>query len=192
MRVLGIDPDTTTPAFAVAERIDGEVTITRVDVQEIGRGGTGMEQCAHYAKKFWVPQSLRDINAVVMEGQKIYPTSGKYARRGARKTRVNPNSILSVAFTAGVTLGALLTHLDEVDFCPRTVLVPEPEEWTRGQPKLPRHVGLCKRLGWDYEEKAGYTVPLGTGLSLRISSHWKHAMDAVGLATWGLTKLEKR
>ena len=181
--VLGIDPDLDTTAYAAAR--DGRIECVGVVRVKKGRGLEGLvtELCAHMDN---VPADL-----IVVEGQQIY--------QGMRQ---RPDDILRLAQFAGVAAGLAAAQSG----CFR-VLMPRPQEWKGSVPKPIHQARVLTRLGWAYEQKgpppkrragkmehAGYCVPTNVPRDVDLydvrPSDWKHIVDAIGLALWGVDQIK--
>lgn len=171
--VLGFDPDTKTPAYAI---------VTLTEILEVGI----------------LPASLREFVVgmesvlrrycpalAVVEGQDIYEGS-----------KVSPNDIKHLAQHAGVAVGVLGS------LSPSTNIAwPEPREWKQQQPKKVNQGRSFKHYGIGYVVTVGqvpYCYPSGCAKAARIAGagklkqgDWKHVADAVGLALYGAKLLNQ-
>lgn len=165
--VIGVDPDSDTTAWAVADRSTlYAVGIVRGGLREMV---VGLEAAASP----WGPQ------IAVVEGQTIYPGS-----------KVAPNDIVKLARFAGFAAGILAA----VHSLP--VLIPMPFDWKGQAPKEINQARTFAHYGILYEVRGGrsgkYCVPSGCAKAAKVkgasslnNGDWKHVGDAVGLALWG-------
>lgn len=165
--VLGIDPDTRTPAYAVC---------TAADVLEVGILPEDLRQLATV---LGVVLGRHTPNGVVVEGQQIYP--------GAPAA---PNDILKLGQSAGIVAGIILA------LCPTASLVmPVPADWKKQTPKVVNQARSMTHFGLLYartEGKEPYCYPSGCSRAAKIAGagrlnkgDWKHVGDALGLALHG-------
>lgn len=116
------------------------------------------------------PGAMRPVIAI--EGQHI----------NLKRTR-NPKSILQLALVSGAAIASVSKIPN------RLVLVPEPDEWSN-VPKHIRHQRIAKRMGFTGALTKGaepYFVPTNAPMPPGMrKSDWKHLMDAIGLALWGI------
>lgn len=169
--VLGYDPDTKTPAYAVVTLTEIlEVGIFPADLRKLS---VGMQS---------VLDRLKPSLAVV-EGQQIYEGS-----------KVRPNDIMHLAQHAGIAVGLIAAFLPTAN-----LLWPEPMEWKKQQPKKVNQGRTFTHYGIGYTLSLGtepYCYPSGCAKAGRIAgagklrnSDWKHVADAAGLALYGARML---
>jgi hypothetical protein len=95
----------------------------------------------------------------------------------APHSKSRPNDIAILSFVAGGACARLAQDCE--------VLTPLPVQWKGNTPKPVHHHRIAERLGWSMTTEKGYGIPQGApGLLLDNPAHWKHAMDAIGLALW--------
>lgn len=205
--VLGIDPDLDTTAFAFVDANTTCVELVGVarPLKGVGRKVERMVAAINVAftniacdtHEFTYSQKIRDafergrIFCTVVEGQQIY--------QGVRQ---RPDDILRLSQVAGGGAG-IASHL-----CGATrLLMPRPQEWKGSVPKPIHQARVLERLGWPYERKgpapkrtmgkvehSGYCVPTSVPSDVALydvrPSDWKHIVDAIGLALWGVDQLK--
>lgn len=165
--VLGIDPDTKTPAYAVC---------TASDVLEVGILPEDLRQ---QTTVLGVVLARHAPNGAVIEGQEIYP--------GAPAA---PNDILKLGQHAGINAGIVLA------LCPTAVLsMPKPSDWKKQVPKVINQARSMSHFGILYARTTGkdaYCYPSGCCKAAKIGGagrlnrgDWKHVGDALGLALYG-------
>ena len=171
--VLGFDPDTKTPAYAV---------VTLTEVLEVGILPAGLRE---FVVGMESVLKRHTVALAVVEGQEIYPGS-----------KVRPNDIKTLAQSAGIAVGTVAT------LCPSANIAwPEPREWKQQQPKKVNQGRSFKHYGIGYVVTTGqvpYCYPSGCAKAARIAGagklkqgDWKHAADAVGLALYGAKLLNQ-
>lgn len=116
-------------------------------------------------------------HGLVVEGQQSYLGKNQKAR---------PEDLIALAMVGGALIDRFIRFGVEARY-------PLPREWKKGVPKEIHQARICKKLGWAYERKNGYVVPTDfRDVEVRwldepiVGSQWKHAMDSIGLALWGL------
>lgn len=207
--VLGIDPDLDTTAFAFVNANTSCVElvgVARPATRVVGRKAERMVAAIVKALSSVTSGGalLKPFHAaihaaveghrilrVVVEGQQIY--------QGVRQ---RPDDILRLAQVAGAAAG-VATHLAGAT----QLLMPRPQEWKGSVPKPIHQARVLERLGWPYERKgpapkrtmgkvehAGYCVPTSVPTDVALydvrPSDWKHIVDAIGLALWGVDQLK--
>lgn len=176
--VIAIDSDTKNMGLAY---YDGSIVIaTHAPGEGLNSMAIGMENALTYlthqissrASKW----ALLEPPIIVVERPMIW--SGKH---GAKH-----ESILLLATYAGVALG-----ICAVVFPSSELHAVTPAQWKGQRVKNVHQRSVCEKLGWDYEERAGYVVPSArrsqTPLFVPEGTNkgmYKHIMDAVGIAYW--------
>lgn len=165
--VLGFDPDTKTPAYAVVT-LD-EILEVGILPNELREQSVGMQSILDRQKPAMA----------VVEGQRIYEGS-----------KVRPNDIMHLAQQAGVAVGMIAAF-----FPTAHILWPEPMEWKQQQPKKVNQGRTFKHYNIGYVLSLGaepYCYPSGCARAAKIANagklkqgDWKHVADAVGLALYG-------
>lgn len=193
MLVVGIDPDLHDLPIAVIDIKEGEarptIGLEMVKVPRLLRGADALLVMAQRMSEVAYSLNFERVpDLLVVEGQRIYPkTRGK---KGGKAP--NPNAILRLGQVAGLCLCLNA----------RERKIPEPREWKGQVPKLIHQGRVLTKLGWlSLFEKAGgrdpyYTLkgkepPPGFVGELPNKGDWKHAIDAIGLALWGLDQHRK-
>ena len=187
MIALGIDPDThnTAVSITVPECVVA-VKVFKVPTKITGQ--KAVEQMIEVVTDelpVWLEEMrsmLRgSINVIVSEGQKI--------------TRLTKNwkSVVMIAPITGATAAIARA-------CTRApVLVPLPAEWKGTIPKHAKQAHILRARGYAWEKCGGkepYCIPKDGmpgvhGAAELTKTGWKHAVDAVGLADWGLEWLRR-
>lgn len=183
---LGIDPDSHHTAIAVTT----PDRVVAVKVVEVGAKHKGQDAVARMIEALamqlppWL-QALRNgpcphLNVIVAEGQQIY---------GGGKTK-NWDSVVMLGPITGAA-AALCRH-DSLAH----VHVPKPVEWKGDIPKAVSQARILKHRGFGYLKKGSgknqYCIPAGPmphdilGAAQVSDSAWKHVVDAIGLADWGM------
>lgn len=185
---FAMDPDMSRPSWALARLVNGEPKVLAVDCIKITcpEGVRGKEKLPHTLRGLGEYFAHRKIafeklcDYIVIEGQKnVHGTARK-------------DDILNLAVSAGmcaVFADSLMGHPYS------QVLIPNPHTWKGDAHKHVHQARLCKKLGWKYtkrgsSDKTKYCVPsehdiehVGEDVN---PGDWKHILDAVGLALYGL------
>ena len=180
MICLGVDPDLHNTGWALVESGDSPVVLA-VGVAKVSGRYKGTDAIVRMSKSFYssvLISDLDDPDLVVVEGQEIY----------VGKSKARHSDILSLAQAAGVCLG-LLAHC-------YPSLLPKPKEWKGEVPKQTHQSRVLQKLhgDWTWEkigsQKDGYcnVTSAPSHLSTLNKTAWKHVIDAIGLACWGLSK----
>lgn len=189
MNVLAFDPDTKTTGYAVLARgmlvraglIRPPLPTRGVDI--VTRIMSMVEMIGQHMSelRFKDPDLNGPLDAICIEGQRIYPNS-----------KARPMDILHLAQVAGGILG-VCTHL----WSSTPTLMPEPADWkgTGGKAAFTKHIMRQDRIeyakggGLTWTNQSGLLVPGTQGLSRKDASH---VIDAIGLARWVEADLELR
>jgi hypothetical protein len=194
MIAIGIDPDAHATALAITTR-ERVVAVEVVKVSKSFKGQRAVEAMIMELSRA-IPNWIRHLMAageighptlIVAEGQQIY---------AGGKTK-NWDSITMLGPITGAAAGICLTNS-----C-ADLLVPKPGEWKGDIPKAVHQARVLKRRAIPYEVRGSkgpgrdsrYVVPTGGLGDIRqsrelLAGDWKHAVDAIGLADWGLAKLK--
>ncbi len=179
MRALAFDPDLHNTGWALVEKGASDV----LHVRDVGCIKVPTQIKKKKTKGEWavrlMSRAVAEWDRPVPWIEEIYVVEGQQIYFG--KTP-NPQNIVHLAQVAG----ACLAWSD----CEHTYL-PSPSQWKGSVEKHIHQARICKKLGWDYEIRASgknrYAVPTNAPFSLK-ATEWKHCMDAIGLAIWGLEK----
>jgi len=182
---IGIDPDLHNTGIAV---VDAD-SILAVGVAKISAKLKGdeavVEMCEELARFFdFHPAFNHHAKIGVVEGQQLY--------RGKTK---NPDSILRLAQVAGAAVGAVIRDFDYL----QRMFFPRPVNWKGSVPKFIHQArtlmgfGIAsERVGRDPKTMWARPahLPLADCVLLTpvTKGQWKHVVDAIGLARWGLLK----
>lgn len=164
MIFIGIDPDLHTTAIGALVEDRWYVDVLRVD-KALKEHDAMVQMCRVVGSS--VPDLVTDHAAV--EGQ-------EFILQG--QARFKDIGLI------GCVTGAVLASV-RAD----TVLCPKPSQWKGNVPKHIHHARIGRDLGFAVEiagGQKGYGVPQDRELRARLplTSDWKHAMDALGLALW--------
>ncbi|MCC6752094.1 MAG: hypothetical protein IT371_30870 [Deltaproteobacteria bacterium] len=145
--------------------------------------------------------SMRFVK-VVAEGQQVYKRklSAKKGRADGRAEggagKVDPAHLLRLALVSGAAMAGALDRIPAAE-----AVVPLPAEWKGTVPKDVYHADVCTALGWSWDvggsRREPRIVPRGAGVVPLLnqrgrpapSSAWIHALDAIGLALWGVSSV---
>ncbi len=172
---LGIDPDLHHTGLAVVDEFGRVLGVECVCLE---RKYTGEEAVVKMSRAIGaVIGMIRDhtpgVNNVIVEGQTI-----------SFKQTADPDSIIKLAHVTGACVGAANELLE----C--NVRIPKPREWKGQVPKQIHQQRVLDHLSWKYElhgsPKNGYASPVDPPVGKKLkATHWKHVVDAIGLAQWG-------
>lgn len=171
VRVLGIDPDSTTTAWALVE----DSNLTAVGVWRTKRA------IATLTLRELLTQVERTLDVekpdfVVVEGQSYHAGSP-----------ASPADIIKVAHIAAGVIGIVIAR-----GLSSRVALPEPERWKGQVPKVIHQGRTFVSLGLAYDHGQEYCWPTDPAQVRKIRggqeisrTGWKHVGDACGLALWG-------
>lgn len=169
--ILAFDPDLHSTAWCAS--VDGQLSGGLIHVSPRLKGDEAVvKMCSEIAQARLGFVPFSEMVALV-ESQELH-----------RMHRSAPKDILRLAQVAGSILGML----GETFLSVRLV---SPQVWKGQVPKDIHQARICRKLGWAFDTHAGYVVPARAhweGFSVSKPSDWKHLMDAVGLALWGIEK----
>jgi len=173
--ILGIDPDlhNVGVAFLSLDGTGAAVTVLK------NPGVLGLAKSP--PEDFY----LTPPHLIVVEGQTIYPGKTK-----------NPKDIMHLSCAAGVLVGLLSASFES------PIIMPEPREWKGSGPKQIHQGRILSRLGVEYDRagtrQSGYCYPTHwpdhapQGAGTLNKGDWKHVVDAIGLAQYGLKEYKSR
>lgn len=188
---IGVDPDLHRTAFAAV----CEQQVLAVGVARVASWLKGPDAVAamvamlryHHsdAEHSW-DHWTRLSSVLVVEGQQIYA--------GGKKSTKGWDSVLLLAQVAGAAAGILTQYRQDL-------IIPRPQKWKGSIPKAVHQARVLKRRGIEYDMKGSktpksdtrYCVPRGrlaAGSDTLADSDWKHVVDAIGLADWGLAQIK--
>lgn len=191
---VGIDPDSHNCAFAVTCP-SGIVAAKVVKVGKEFKGQAAVEAMIQHiiaSIPTWIHHLVDSHRMtawpsyVIGEGQQIY----------AKGKTKNPGSVLMLAPIVGAAIAAV-AHSNMP-----AVRVPLPNQWKGDIPKSVCQARVLRKRGISYAIRGSrtakrdtrYAVPLSTievdhiyteGRKM-LDGDWKHLVDAIGLADWGL------
>lgn len=184
---LGIDPDTKNIGLCLCDTssVIGVSLITQPNIQN-KRRVTKELNTTHFVKK--IPEGLLDFvsqtdvadpTVIVIESQEI--SLGRQA---------TPQNIIYLAQVAGAIAQACSTIFPSSE-----ILMPKASAWKGTVPKAVHQKRLLKELGWEFTPGLrDLPVPIeAEALTLVChdklrGANWSHAIDAIGLARWGIKR----
>lgn len=174
---MGIDPDMHTLPIVV---IDYNGTLNHIQVIDVAPKITGREALVQMVKQLHSRYRGPIPDVLTVEGQELY-------QFGPSKTK-NPKSIMFLATVAGACMERF-THAHDIYF-------PTPQEWKGNVPKQIHQGRILGRMGIEYtkhgSKEDGYCAPIsGDNFGITRHAQWKHIVDAIGLAQWGLTQFKE-
>lgn len=186
--VIGIDPDSTKVGLCGWVRHpdgsgrDQPAWVASTDVSSSLRGVMGVneifEQCCQA-----MGHMPHGTPLIVVEAMRL--------RRDSDSATKNPQSIVDLSFLGGIAVAAALrVHGAGL------VLPVEPQQWKGTIPKEVHHSRILDQLNWGKKILSDHARPLNPDLldvkqfSTLKAAHWKHVMDAIGLAKYGIKQLE--
>ena len=179
--VTGFDPDTHTAPWATVT-LDG--TIVGVGLFESKRQ-KGADSAARMAEVIASSPRPTCSSYLVIENQDAYFS-------GTTTKKARAEDLISLSFVGGAFAG---------QFPGARILRPLPAQWKGQVPKAVHQGRILTALGLKYETTGGasgdgYCVPLDPepkipGGSKLPKSAWKHVVDAIGLALWGVAEIKK-
>ncbi len=183
---LGIDPDTHHTALALTSTKG----IKGLAVVEVGSKHKGQMAVAKMIEALamtmptWLHRlKVTHLAVIVAEGQQIY--AGGKTKNWSSILKLGPITGAAAALARSSTLAL--------------VKVPTPMEWRGSIPKDVMQARVLTKRGIDYTMrgtgKARYCIPEVSdlqevdGARLIKPTGWKHVVDAIGLADWGLKQV---
>lgn len=191
MYCIGVDPDLHNIGLAL---LNGDGTV--LDVRIISSSGKKEEAAviamARQLRVEWFPGYAYHNTelTIVVEAQELYLGGGTK----------NPRNIMHLAQVAG----AAICVASYMAIGPnKTLYFPRPQEWKGQVPKRIHQARILKQLGWPHVQvgtnNRGYSYPITGEQQLcpcarppLQKTQWTHAVDAIGLALWGLEKAKQR
>jgi hypothetical protein len=163
---VGIDPDTSATGVAIVMTEGTKIEdVEAWVVRAKGRKAEDRVMGMAWGLAELLPRLLKVAHVVVVEWQAIRPTDRR------------PNDILNLAAVAGMAMGiAHCAHLREP-----IILNPLPVRWKGSIPKDVHQRRILSESGLSLDSPAFCGI---------IPSLRTHAVDAVGLALWGLRKVK--
>lgn len=181
----GIDPDTKNTGIAAVTLHEKEPMLLGAWVVANRSSAAGWEAIKIQSDKASeVIQSILlnffgCMNIVTIETQRAY----------GKTDRTDPNALIKLAMVSGIYLNC---------FPSEVTYLAEPREWKKQVPKQIHQARSCRVLKLTYEavgDQNGYVIPAIDSqhcfCNIKHKTGWKHAMDAVGLALWGLKEQMK-
>lgn len=185
--IIGIDPDLHCVSMAA---IDLDQKILLLQSIKIHKDLKGYGTLEYFMNAFnrTAPQALEYTPTVVIEGQNIIQS---------RNTKIRKQDIVILANMAGAIYGAW----GAIGAKPHIVL---PFDWKGSVKKEVHQRRTCLNLGWKYNNHPGYVSPIipkdwevisniyikgENKEKLPNQGDWKHIMDSIGLALWGMKNI---
>jgi len=188
MKCLGIDPDLHDTALAILELnteaiLNGLVsktqtlpTILDLTTASISSDFTGQEAVIkmiialeHEISTFI---GLHSIDLCIIEGQQKY--------FGTSPARIE--DIIQGAHISGAAAAYFIANTRD-----SALIIPTPNTWKGSIPKSIHQARIINSLGWKVKKIKSHSYPLNPPEKFQFTSEkWKHIIDAIGLAWWGL------
>lgn len=175
MIVLGIDPDLHRTGWAIVE--SDPLKVKKVGIASVPTKIKGAQ--AVVAMRHALPRSLPECynyDLTVVESQEVY----------FAKSKANPNNLIFLAQVAGICAA----------FCPtEEIWMPRPVNWKGQIPKPIHHDRILRSVGLSPIKQQNFCFP-GPPLDFELinvgnQTDWKHIVDAIGLACWGITRASR-
>lgn len=161
----GVDPDLHCTGVALLYE-DRSVEAFVVRIEQRARGEVAV---ARMSAAILSTFALRDLPSR-LSGLPVAVEAPGHWRYGTAKAQ----DVIRLSAIAGAASAALASA--------RVELVP-PIRWKGARKKVVHHKHVCMKMGWEWQERAGYCVPVGPDLE-GPEAGWKHALDGVGLALY--------
>lgn len=178
LRVIGVDPDLHHTGWALVE--PGRVVSCGV-IRIAGRF-RGAEAAVQMCRVLGVELRPRreEASSAVVEGQQVYSRS---------QSRADPKNLLHLATVSGAVIATLRTP----------TYLPTPRQWKGSVPKAIHQGRVLSELEgpWEFTRPANrrngvivtkYPLGIWQGSKAPTATDWKHVVDAIGLAVWGLNQ----
>jgi len=182
MYYIGVDPDLHHTGVAVLDEC-GVLEVRCFQTPGKNKEGAAVLAMAGALLCPWFDRMF-NYAIIVVEGQEIYGGGGTK----------NPRNILHLAQAAGAAIVAAQHQATYIE----TTYFPVPSKWKKQIPKQVHQSRILQKLDWEHEavgdQKTGYCYPVDENNLPKNGmpqSHWKHIVDAIGLAQWGKEQYEK-
>lgn len=178
--VVGIDPDSKAVGVAISSYVPRHVERSWGLACLKPKQKWGGVMAASELAQATVRLRSGEARLIVVEAMRV-------RRYGGDSATKNPQSLVDLAFLGGVVAGVLGSP-------ERTVVLPvEPNDWKGSVRKPMHHCRVLAKLGWQAKRFGDHarpeTNPSGNYFTPVKGADWKHVMDAVGLALWGVEEL---
>lgn len=186
LTAVGVDPDLHTTPIAQVFLSAAGLGVSSLEIVRVPSKFKEEDAALAMARALKEMDPLGFAHVLVVESQKSY---------GGVKKKARPEDLINLAFVAGAA-----TH--SVYDC-NTIFWPQASQWKGTIPKGIHQMRIMSKLGWigkKHETKSGgWAEPISFGdnpptcdVSRVTGGQWKHAMDAIGLAIWGIEQLVGR
>lgn len=182
MYYIGVDPDLHHTGVALLD--ENKVLFVRcISIFQKYKGSEASLQMSLALCRPWFDRMINNAY-VVVEGQELYLGGGTK----------NPRNILHLSQVAGACIVTAQNQALAID----GNYFPVPSKWKGQVPKQIHQARILQKLDWGYKKIGavldGYCYPIdedGLAKDGMPKTHWKHVVDAIGLAQWGKEQYEK-
>lgn len=172
--VLGLDPDTQGTGVAICTN-SRVVSLGVCENIRDARGHKAVIQQVEVLSDLINRMCVTPITAAVIEVPVDYGVN----------RRVDPNKLILLSMVSGAAAAVCRRFTDRVLFV-------KPSEWKGQRKKEQDHKLTLDHFNFPYAEGKVLAVPEDTVVFGKISdSHWKEAVDAMGISWWYLRRLLK-
>jgi Holliday junction resolvasome RuvABC endonuclease subunit len=178
MIFIGIDPDLHNLSWAAIDTTRTVVAVQVISISRTYKGWAAVVKMIQAIEKtsplaFTIP-NYSGPSRTVLESQQIY----------FGKSKASPESILMLAHLTGAIHAKVLSQN-------KISALVKPRQWKGSVPKAIHQERILKQVGWRSKRTQGYCYPTNAPFDLKVSQ-WKHAVDAIGLALYGLSNFKRQ